>query len=506
MKMNHKRFLAILMALMMSLGILPALAEAPAAGTMPNPWALDKTIEVDLSIEVNSMLGSLLTTMTGAQQSEEDQAKLSTVVAAFNKLKASMLIDKNSASGTIGTDKGELFHFQTAFDLNTAQNSFVTSLLPGISLSMDPAMVKEMMPQTNMQQITPEQAQKLMQPYMNALTEQFTKLQQHPNTKVEEGNFVIDQVGTFKTRSDITLTSHMVAGILDKMADIFKEHGELKQMIEKAAKANNMTNTGATAPVDVDESLKNATKELRSKDEEVVMLLKVYDDGANKVYVDAVSPDNAASPAKITLLLDGMNVEEMGKDFSVHMTLLTPGNGNNTAADDTTEPKPVDWATLESEIKSGANYSATMMNMNMTMKNDLPKTQADVAITMVTSGMNFGLTMNVTGDMATMESKNVYALSLMSPEPLLKFTINTKPTDATPAAPALEGTSNIVIKEGDLSDADDQLMEDSLQKALPVLLANLQTALPEEAPAILALMGLGANEMEKVPEPAPANP
>lgn len=506
MKMNYKRFLAVLMALMMSLGILPALAEAPAAGAMPNPWALDKTVEMDLSIEVNPMLGGLLSSLSGAQQSEEDQAKLFTVVSAFNKLKASMLIDKKGASGTVGTDKGELFNFQTAYDLDTAQNSFVSSLLPGISLSMDPAMMKEMMPQANMQQITPEQAQKLMQPYMNALTEQFTKLQQHPNTKVEEGSLVIDQVGTFTKRSDITLTSHMVAGILDKMADIFKEHGELKQVIENAAKANNMTNTGATAPEDVDESLKNAAKELKSKDEEVVMLLKVYEDGANKVYVDAVSPDNADSPAKITLLLDGVNVEEMGKDFSVRMTLLTPGNGNNMAAPDTTEPKPVDWAALESEIKSGVNYSATMLSMNMTVKNDLPKTQADAAITMVTSGMNFGLTMNVTGDVATMESKNVYALSMMSPEPLLKITINTKPTDAAPTAPALEGTSNIVIKEGDLSDADNQLMEASLQKALPELLANLQTALPEEAPAIFALLGLGANGMDEMPEPAPANP
>ena len=96
MKMNYKRFLAVLMALMMSLGILPALAEAPAAGAMPNPWALDKTVEMDLSIEVNPMLGGLLSSLSGAQQSEEDQAKLFTVVSAFNKLKASMLIDKKA--------------------------------------------------------------------------------------------------------------------------------------------------------------------------------------------------------------------------------------------------------------------------------------------------------------------------------------------------------------------------------------------------------------------------
>ena len=134
---------------------------------------------------------------------------------------------------------------------------------------------------------------------------------------------------------------------------------------------------------------------------------------------------------------------------------------------------------------------------------------AQIGIGLTSGGMNLGVNVDSSTDLLTFESQSAINLSFMLPEPLLTITFAAKPTQEEPKALAEEGAVTLLMKE-EMAEGDEQLLNASLQKALPDLLARLQTVLPEEAPAILALLNPpqpspegGENAM---PEPAPATP
>ncbi|NLX83682.1 MAG: hypothetical protein GXZ04_07720 [Clostridiales bacterium] len=506
MKTNRMRMLAILTALMLALGILPVFAEsAPAAPDMATFFDNDQNIQMDVQVELNPMVGSMLGSLTGGMENQDEatQAALMTIVQAVNKLKISALLGKNAASGTIGTDKGLLVDFQAKVDEEGKQNNITTNLLPGLNLSVDPAMMAQFSGQAMQQQMTPEQAMQLVGPYMAALTASIEKVTAEGQS--EEGTFETEGYGTFSKRTSLTLTSHMMADLMLDLIKIYKQDEQMQKLLETSmqnnpAAAMNMPE-GAEIP-SPEETLKEMEEDLqetKAEENKTLLLVTAYEGDGQNLYLDMVTPDGVGAPVKIDVLLKGAVMETSGAVEQVEMTMKLIGHTPQSI--ENPEDK-VDWKLVEQELKSGSNYRDTLVDLNLTMKNELPKAKSNLNLNMFSGGMQIGIAANSESDLATKNSTTVVSLSLMSPEPLVKLTISTKPTEEAPAQPVLEGTANLVISEKDLSEDQQNLVMESLQKVLP---DRLSTALPEEAPAILALLGMGANDAE-IPEPAPANP
>ena len=164
MKKTGMRISALLTALMMLLSIVPALAEAPAAHEAPIAFQNlleGKTIETDVSIALNPMVGNLLSDFSGAESDEASMAMFNTVINAINKLKANFVANEGAVSGFVGTDLGNLLDFQVDFNPQTNANHITSSILPGLALIVDPEMMKQIT-QTGAQQISPEEVQQLV--------------------------------------------------------------------------------------------------------------------------------------------------------------------------------------------------------------------------------------------------------------------------------------------------------------------------------------------------------
>lgn len=506
MKTNKMRMLAILTALMMALSVLPAFAESAAAPDVASFFDSDQNIQMDIQVELNPALGSLIAGFTGAAspegQNEASMAALNTVVQAINKLKTTLLVSKNAVSGIVGTEKGTLLDFQADVDEEGKKSYITSSLLPGLSLSPDPAMLAQLTAQSK-KQMTPEQVMQIAGPYMAAFTTNFDKMKTGAET--EEGAFVIEDFGTFNKRTNVTLTSHMVADLLGDLIQVFKKDDQLKKMLDASMQNNPAAALGSSmgeAPKSTEETLQEMEedlKQLKEQEDNPVMLINAYEDGKDALYLDMVTPNDSDAPVKLDLLLKGQPME-VGGDMEIRMRMIgrTPQSAENPG-------EAVDWKAVEKDLQSGANYRDTLVNLTLTVKNDLPKSNSDMKLSMTASGMHIGITANGVSDLATKESHAVIGLAYMSPEPLVKLTMTTKPTEEEPVKPLLEGATNVVVSEEEPGEEVQNLLGASLEKALPLLIERLQTALPEEAPAFLALLE-GASQDAPMPEPAPANP
>lgn len=514
MKKMKLRLAAILTALVMALGLMPALAEQPAAPspmaalmqTIEQLYASGKSMQTEYTITVNPALGNMLMGVTGQQPDEANMALLTTVINAVNKLKAVVMTGKEQVSGTVGTDQASLFDFQVALNEETKANHITTSLLPGIALSIDPEMLSKMSPASKM---TPEQMQQLMAPYLAAFSAYTAKVAQA--AAKEEGTYEIAGYGTYTTRYQLAVTTHMAASLLEDVAALYKSDENLQRFFEEAMKANQAMDlpTEGEVPQDPAQAMLDAAKDIKAKEDKVILNATVYEDGAGKSYAELVTPEGNEQAFRIDLLMTGAPVPGQAHAGPVDISAKILMKTNQPAATGETIPA-TDWVALESDIKSGTNYTDALVNLTFKTTPELPQINSAFSLNLLTSGMNIGLAGNSASNLGTLEESGQFHLSFMTPDPMLTVNFTSKPVDAQPAAPLLDGASTVVLSEGELPEETNKLLENSLQQALPALLERLKAALPEEAPALLALLEADTSQgpmvEPEVVEEAPVEP
>ena len=368
----------------------------------------------------------------------------------------------------------------------TFENTITGSMLPGVALSIDPEMIRQFMDQASGIQVDPEEVMELVQLHLQRIGGVLNETAAAFSS--EEGNFAVEGFGTFTKRTSVNLTTHLVAGVMQKLADIYNnapEHREFMQkfLSQSNAFAGDMPATGATP--DFGMMLDDAAKQGMAEPDTAIMAGWLYE-GDESIYFDAVTAEGSQMPTKLDILI-GTN----------ELKVRIIGQGSSFSAE-STEPASTetDWVQIEQDILAGKNYFDTLITLNVHKKNELPQMNSEAVLSLIAGGMNFGVTIKSASNLDTMEGSTSFALSMMQPEPLLTLTVSVKPTDEQPAPPALEGAEVIVVKESGMTGEETELLETSLTQALFELFTRVGAALPEEGPILMSLLG----DMMAVPE------
>lgn len=506
---KKNRILAVLMALMLGLGTIPALAEAPAPVPGLSSLLADKgTMQYEAQVQLNPSAVAMVMGMTGQTADEASMTMVNTLVSALNKLKFNVLAGQSGMSVIIGTDKAALMDLQAAMNPETFEAQVTTSMLPGIALSVDPAMMQKVMGQASSLQVDPEKTMQIVKLHLDTIGGLVKEIAE--GFTPEEGSFTIEGYGTFTKRTQVTVTTHMLADLLQKLADIYNSAPVHKEFMEKILSASNALPEGAAAASEIPDfgkQLDEAAKKGKAEPDMPVLTGWVYE-GENATYIDAMTPPEAGNQTKLDLLF-----ENQGSQIRIKVI----GKGYSYTAADTEPAAAPDWAAIEKDILGGQNYTDTLVNVTISNTAELPQMSTTVTADIIATGMNVGLKVNAANRLDTMEGKFDISISLMSPEPMLTFSVSSKPTDALPAALVLDGTAPIMLKESEMSEEETNLLQASLQKALPELFEKLPMALPEEGPALLQMIQqmmappvqespAGEPQPEVSVEPAPVNP
>ena len=484
-----KRILSTLMALVLCLSMMPAMAEAPATqASLSDLFGDNGTRQFDVQLNINPQAEALMQTLTGEMPDEQSGSIISTIISAVNKLSFSALVSKDAVSAVIGSPNASVMELQAGMNQETFENTITGSMLPGVALSIDPAMIRQFMDQASGIQVDPEEMMQIVQLHLqriggvlNETTAAFTS---------EEGNFAVEGYGTFTKRTTVNLTTHLVAGVMQKLADIYNNAPEHREFVQKFlsqsnAFAGDMPASGATP--DFGMMLDNAAKQGMAEPDTAILAGWLYE-GDESIYFDAATAEGSPMPTKLDILIsaDEMRVKIIGQ-------------GSSYSAESTEPASTVtDWAQIEKDILAGNNYFDRLITLNIQSKNELPQMNSEAVLSLIAGGMNFGVTIKSESNLDTMEGSTSFALSMMQPEPLLTLTVSVKPTDEQPAPPAFEGAKVIVLKESGMTDEDNELLETSLTQALFELFTRVGAALPEEGPILMSLLG----DMMAVPEKA----
>jgi len=510
MRKTRMRAVALFASLLLVLGMIPAVAETQTQ--VPGLEALlanSGNQRVEVKVQINPQAAAILSMMTGEMPEEGATSVISTVISAINKLKVSVLAGKSGVSAVIGTDAASLMDFQASADPETFETHITSSMLPGLALSVDPAMIKKVMGQMSQGQSDPNEALKIFQLHAEALGGILKEAA--AAFKAEEGSFVIEGYGTFTKRTQVTLTTSFLAGVLEKLAALYKK-GEVphKEYMEKLTASVGQV-AGDKLPegsFDLGMLLDAAAAKAKAEPDKTILTGWVYE-GEKALYIDAATPEDISQPAKIDVLFTGE-----GGNTTLSVKLI--GKASTFTAGETEKSAALDWAAIEKDILSGQNFMDTMMKLNVKTTSELPSMTTQVTLDLNMGGMNIGLKLNGSSRLDTMESNFSVSLSMNSPEPLLTFSVSSKKTDEQPAAPQLEGTTAMVIKETGLSEEDKAMLQASLQKAIPALLEKLTAAMPEEGPVLMQMLQTMLVPQQPIPtegitpeavvEPTPVNP
>lgn len=509
MKPMKLRLVAILTAMVMMLGILPVLAEELATPQPPTMEELmlalfesGKSIQTDFAIKVSPKLGEVIYFLTKQMPSEEDAAILATLVNAVNKLKTT-IINNTNISGVVGTDQGDLFNFQAAINEQTLENNITSNLLPGLALSVDPAMMSKMSTAGQ----TPDQA---FAPYINAFMEYINTIE--AAKEKEEGTYEIPGVGTFNSRSQREVTMHMAVNFLEKLMEIYNNDPAMKKLVEEAASANQDLNPTdeSTTPEDMAQELTDTLELIKSQEDQVVLSAITYEDGSGKSYTEMTTPEGEMKNYRIELLINVPNAQN-GQYSSVEISakILTKTNlptfedmfdiedeaDQPAAEDETSQPAAeeevvtaIDWQAQENDIKSGFNFIDSLINLSFSLKREAPQVNSNFGMNWLTGGITIGISYNDSSNMGAMTSEGSLSLALMSSEPLLTISYTASPVDAQPIAPVTEGAQQVIISEDQTPEEADAMMEQLMSVLMPALQERLIAALPEEGPTILTLI------------------
>ena len=496
MKSPKMKLFAVLTALFLMLGVLPGLAE----GTAPAVPTLQVDIKAELSPSLTSLIPPFLLQDKETGATDKGMAALNTLIAAINKLGVSMVSGPEGVSGNVGTEKGSLFDFQAGFNKEKTELFATSNLVPGIALMPSPQMMAQLQAQMVQAQISPEQTLKLAQPYFMAFSEVMAKHQ--AEAKAEEGTFEIAGYGSFTKRTQMDLTSYMLAELMDKVAETYKNDKALQTVFEQAAKAGQNIGEAGELPEDPVKTMHKAAQEIRDQDNKVLLKTNLYE-GASGMYLDAVSPEGDKQPAKIDLLLQPANLQPGQNPVgSIKLKMIATA----LSMDETEEVKTPDWVAKEEEIKSGKNYRDTLINFSMDVSQEAELQKALMNLNMVAEGMMIGIKADSSSNPQTFENTSVIEVSFMMPQPMLKITVTAKPTQEQPAAPQVDGSTIIKLTDDKLSEEDDAALKASVMKSLPEMMQRLNQVLPEEAPTLMEMLNESMAQPEDLPEPSTEQP
>lgn len=509
MRTHKRKMVALLVALMMLMGLVPAFAEAPA---QENPIAAllksGNNLKTEFTIQLNPQLGAMIAGFTGGEPDEATMNTFNTVISAINKLKGSFVLSATGVSGFLGTETGSLMDMRASYKEDGSELKMTSSLLPGLFLSIDPAMMAKFASQMQVQSFDHAKALELAQPYLNVLNEEIGKVQQAAGS--EEGSYETGY-GTFTKRTVVPVTNHMLAGLVVKLGEVYEKDAALQETVKQMTEANKELNesiqpaaegeTPAPAqPEDPIKDLVESAKEQLTKEDRQLFDLTVYENDTN-YYFDLVSPLGSEQQTNVQVLAP----KAVGKDSPnklVEVKIILAGATYPTPGE---EPVKTDWAVLEQAILSNQDYSSTLITLKVTAVNETEsKVNSEMNLSLLTSGISAGIAVNTNADLSTLVSTTEVALSAMMPDPLLKVIVNSAPTKDQPEAPVTEGAKEVVLKE-EMSKEDEALIQQSMGSVGQDILSRLMTALPEEAPAIIKLIqdSQSGQESEVVPEPQP---
>lgn len=512
MKKNKLRILSLLVALMMVLGLTGAMAEAPAAPTLGDIINNSGNVQFDVQISADPQSIAFLMAMSegGAMPDEAGMTMLTTLVNAINKIKATIVTNKTGLSGVLATDKGELLDFQATFDEKTFENQVTSSFLPGLVLSLDPAILKEGNPGAAASQMTQEQALQMLEPYIKAVNAYFDTLT--PNIVTEEGTFEFEKYGTFTSKTPVVITTYMIGDLLQALADTYKTDEGLKTYLEQsmasaqsamaemeALTEGSDSEDDAESPKDLGASLEGMAQMLKYDEDKPVFAGSLYKN-ENGFYADFASPpEEQSSLMKLDLAVN----DDKAGNIKVSNQFITASVVPEYSPEGTPIQKEIDWADVEQQIKTGMMMGGSIVTVDVTSKMEQPTLSSNICLGFFSMGMNFNLTIDSVSRMDKLEGTST--ITLATDAPLITITISSAQTEDAPKAPLLDGATPLTITEGELPEEEQQILSASAQKAVAALMDRLSTCLPDEAPALLKLIrdAMGIEQGQPAPAPAP---
>lgn len=482
-----KRLTAMLVAIMMMFTITGALATEMPVTRMQALLSEGKAIESTTTLNVDiETVGSLLAMMSppseDAEAQEQQKAMLGLMLGAINKLKVQAVSTMNNVSGTLGTDAGVLIDFAVSANEETGENTIVTSLLPGYALSMDPEMMKASVQQSAAMQQNPEMIGKLLEKYVKAVIENY-EAEVVPSLKSEQGAFDVEgSQYTLNVAGDI-LAKH-VGGMLKAIVAVAKDDAEMKAMVEPMLQQS-AASQGETEVKTYDDLIAELSKGAE----------KMLAEGDMKLFTVNAYKNEESKASLVTVSSPYMD----GQAFHVTVNAVPSENGESVKVDlilkskgeEETEETEINWDETKQNIASGADYSSMVMFFNVDTSKDEAANKATSSFGMNMAVMGMPIALNFTSEenlIGAYESDGTVALSLMAPTPLLTIATKSVETDKQPEAPNTEGTTPFVMQADMDEEAMAPLMQVVMEKGLPKLMENLNTALPEEAAVLLPML------------------
>lgn len=502
MKGLSKRLIALLTVLMLLAGTGAALAELPKAD-MPAPYKVLEAggaigFEGTLNLDADSLKGLLMMVMGTSPSDEETATVVDALFGAVNKLRFTSLSDKNTVSGVLGTQAGELITFQVAADEATMENTITTNLLPGLALQMDPQMLKAAMGQQQMD-ITPEKLMEMLTPYSEVMISFFnSKL--GPKPEAAATPYEIAGIGQFHYQVEYRLTNMDVAELVEKLFEVFKNDQKLQSIIQKAASQSGQADVQEALDL---KQMEEEVAKLKQAEEKLLLTGTVYaTDDNNTVYFVLDTPETQAEKAHVTVLVN--NDMAAGADVKVKVLVKNP-EPPSAQATEGAEPAPAavapDWLALEADILAGSNMQDVLVTVETNFKPGEKETTSAFKANLVASGFAITLDGEGSNQMDKLLSQTVIRLGMGGPKPMLTLSGKVFETEEKPVAPASEGLNIVTLKAdetGELAISDEAAVMSSLEKALPLLMENLNKALPEEGPALVMMIAQMLSPQEDV--------
>lgn len=533
MKSMTRKIAALMMAVAMIVSLASyAQAEQPALDVQ-NALARGANLKLEMDMQLNSDV--LLPLLGGVDGSGDvsTQTMMTSLLSAVNKLTTTVIYNQGAMSARFGTAASDLITVQGRMNPETLENSFATNLLPDMSITMDPAMMKNAMdslPQNAAQQMTPEDMQAMVAPYGNAVSA-FVNEKVLPAAQLEQGPFAVEGVATFEARTTVPVTTHGTADFLDAVLAVFKNDTKLQGLLGESLKtvqtAERNTGTEADAPADVPAMIKqmeSGIADIRSKADEAVGTVRYYaspSDVTAPVYLEIETDASTDQPMFATVLIKDQEKSSdiaialliKGEDDSVStgteqiVSLTTPASGTEVTEAPAREVAPAaatDWAALHNAVLKGEDQTATLINMTIKTQASDASAESNLAFDLRApmAGMGSlyaGIALNMSAVLGDkVDQRGTLTVSALSPAPLMTVNFHLTETDETPAeVPA--GTQSVVLSETTTEAETEQLMNALATQGLPTILENLKTALPEEAGIITLLI----QQMTEQPETQP---
>ena len=198
-----KRILPTLMALILCLSTVPAMTEAPAAQARPSGLFDDiGTRQFNVQLTINPQAAALMKMLTGEMPDEQSGSIISTIISAVNKLSFSALVSKDAVSVVICSPAASAMEPQAGMNQETFENTITSSMLRGVALIIDPAMIRQFMDQASGIQVDPEEMMDIVQLHIQTIGGVLNQTAAAFTSK--EGNFAVEGYGTFPSARVLT--------------------------------------------------------------------------------------------------------------------------------------------------------------------------------------------------------------------------------------------------------------------------------------------------------------